>query len=624
MLHYGFQNLDFERQQIRLLHVHPGEFYEHISATISFAYLGDHPKYEALSYVWGDPRVCLDITVDGQTVSITINLWAALRRRKPSTVLESYRVQFLVLTTSVRVRDIQQERVLWVDALCINQEDEFEKSHQVRLMTEIFRNTWRALAWLGEFEEDAALVPEEGLDACRDFGVTMSRDDARTAFQLVEKLSKMSTDGHFTVEEDEVPAGWVSVTRPEVNALNKLMELRWWSRIWTVQEFVLPPRVELVLGNIHCEKALELLASKREEDIWKHDRLSGNCCEAFIQELPDFPALLLYFHNQVASLRSFKRQLPLGHAISRFRSRDCADPRDKIFGLLGLTQPTTRQLVDYALDKKQIYTKCVRYDIFSTNSLRPLMRLVERDRDQSLPSWVPDLEAPVSGGMVSARNTLNLEMKYLDECDMLFSAGTQRSMELKPSSEDELRLGGRRVDSIRRIFQRPPPNIWQNGEGSVLIPRVRADWQKLLESDTHLDLSRYPSGGSFTEAFWRTCTCDVHVPRDRSMRRVTANDGEVVKKGLAQHGYALGTGINPRKTLFISHRGYIGLGSEDTQVGDVLYVLFGGNVPFLLREVPESIGKRGTHTFVGYTYVHGIMDGEVLEADIPDELVTIV
>lgn len=88
MPHYNFQRLELEREQIRLLHVQPGEFHEPVSATMSVAYLGDHPEYEALSYVWGDPRVRLDITLDGQTVSVTINLWAALRRRMPQTVLD--------------------------------------------------------------------------------------------------------------------------------------------------------------------------------------------------------------------------------------------------------------------------------------------------------------------------------------------------------------------------------------------------------------------------------------------------------------------------------------------------------------------------------------------------------
>ncbi|KAH8777525.1 hypothetical protein F5883DRAFT_696048 [Diaporthe sp. PMI_573] len=240
----------------------------------------------------------------------------------------------------------------------------------------------------------------------------------------------------------------------------------------------------------------------------------------------------------------------------------------------------------------------------------------------ALPSWVPDLEAAVPDNL--DRSMLNLKRKYMNGSNLLFSAGTQRDMELRSSREDELRLGGRRMDSIRRIFQKPPPNLWHDGESLVLMQHLRADWHRLLESDPHLDLSHYPSGGTYTEAFYRTCVCDTLGPKDRSIRRVTEDDGEILKNGLAQHGYAPGSGIYPTTTFFITHRGYIGVGPEDTQVGDVLYVLFGGHVPFLLREIPETPERRGSHTFVGHTYVHGIMDGEALKADIQDQEVIIV
>lgn len=81
MARFKFQNLELDKQQIRLLHLQPGEFHDPISATLSVACLGDSPRYEALSYVWGDPNVCLDIYLDRCTLKVTINLWSALRRR---------------------------------------------------------------------------------------------------------------------------------------------------------------------------------------------------------------------------------------------------------------------------------------------------------------------------------------------------------------------------------------------------------------------------------------------------------------------------------------------------------------------------------------------------------------
>lgn len=522
------------------------------------------------------------------------------------------------------VRGLHEERVLWIDSLCINQSDGIEKTYQVGLMTEIYRNTWRGLSWLGEFEEDVVLKPWMDLESYRDSGVTMDKNHAQLAFQFVDKLSKLSTDGHFTLETENVLPGWVSVTRPEVTAIHRLVKLKWFTRIWTVQEFVLPQRVELVLGNVTCEEALVLLESKPEQDMWKHDPLFGRCCQTVAAKLPDFPALLLHFFDQMPSLRKTKRRLPLrlGYSISRFRYRDCADPKDKVFGLLGLNHPSARQLVDYTLEKKQVYTKCVRHDLVSTRSLDALMRLPERSRDSSLPSWVPDLEAAVWDD--PRLNMLTTELRYIIDCIPLFKAGTQRSMDLSPSREDGLQLGGRRVDSIRCICNGPPPMVWLNTGDSLLMPKVRADWRAMIDTDPFLDLDSYPSGGTYTEAFWRTCTCDSHVPRDLDgrARRITVEDEEGVNKKLADGAY--GSGVNPTKTFFVSHQGYIGIGPEDTRVGDIVYVLFGGSVPFLLRGLPDLEETRGSRTFVGHAYVHGVMDGEALEMDIPDEQVIIV
>lgn len=291
-----------------------------------------------------------------------------------------------MLANSCKVRDLHETKVLWVDALCINQEDDAEKSYQVRLMTEIFRNCQRCFVWLGEFEQDVVLKQGTTLDTYRGEGVTMDQANAQLALDFVTKLSELSTGGHFTADQTCLPAGWVNVSPQEVTALNKLMNLKFFDRIWTVQEFILPSRVALVLGTIRCEKALERLVSMDERDLWKHDPSYGECCKAAVEEVPDFPALILaLYENTIALRRKRYKQLTLHNALDNFRIRSTKDPRDKIFGLLGLTDPKTRQLIDYKLSKKQVYIRCVRYGLRTTKSLRPLMRLPESSQDTALP-----------------------------------------------------------------------------------------------------------------------------------------------------------------------------------------------------------------------------------------------
>lgn len=530
----------------------------------------------------------------------------------------------LILTIDNPVRGMHEERVLWIDSICINQADGIEKTHQVELMTEIYKTTWRGLAWLGEFEENIVLKPGTSSQAYRDDGMTMDKNLAQMAFQFVEKLSSLTTDGHFTLDKENLSPGWVGVTQPEVTAIQRLVSLKWFTRIWTVQEYVLPPRIELMLGNITCEEALISLVSKPEWDMLKHYLLEGGCCQAVLANLPGFRESLVEFFNHLNSVRNARRYLPfdLDFTIHRFRYRHCADPKDKVFALLGLTHPEARQLVNYALDKKEVYKELIRYNMKSTNSLQPLMRFSERDRDTSLPSWVPDLGASVFDD--EGCNVFLIEFNYIFYCAPLFRAGNQRLMELSSSKEDRLQLGGRRVDRIKRICTGPSREFWQVGGDSLLMPRLREIRHALLDNDPSLDLNSYPSGGTYTEAFWRTCTCDVDASRDLQglPERIKVGDAERVKSKLDRGTH--GSGMSPMTIFFISHQGHIGIGLEDTQVGDAVYVLFGGNVPFVLRETVEDQEMRGIFTFVGHAYVHGIMDGEVLEKDIPDEQVIIV
>lgn len=128
--------LDHRVQEIRLLSLLPGERGESddvISCRISVADLSNSPRYEALSYRWGDASETRLITIEdeerGATTKfqITVNLFLAMTRLR-----------------------CESERMLWVDAICIDQQNEVEKSVQVGMMRNIYEKAQRTLIWLGE------------------------------------------------------------------------------------------------------------------------------------------------------------------------------------------------------------------------------------------------------------------------------------------------------------------------------------------------------------------------------------------------------------------------------------------------------------------------------------------
>ncbi|VUC38080.1 unnamed protein product, partial [Clonostachys rosea] len=126
---YG--NLEISGRQIRLLTILSTE--PEISCRLEVANLGDAKQFNALSYVWGDPTVTDTILVNGHRIQATTNLVSALQYA-PRHLGESKHAMSLKL---------------WVDAICINQEDLKEKSHQVSLMKDIYSQSGVVLCWLG-------------------------------------------------------------------------------------------------------------------------------------------------------------------------------------------------------------------------------------------------------------------------------------------------------------------------------------------------------------------------------------------------------------------------------------------------------------------------------------------
>jgi hypothetical protein len=137
---------------------------------------GQAPIYEALSYVWGSKQNLKSIILDNQSFDITPNLFSALQH----------------------LRDDKFPRVIWVDAVCINQNDT-EKESQIALMAEIYAKASRVVIWLGDSD---------------------GNDDPFAAIRLAAQCSTgHSAAGAFNAE----------VCRQNIP---QLLERPWFQRIW--------------------------------------------------------------------------------------------------------------------------------------------------------------------------------------------------------------------------------------------------------------------------------------------------------------------------------------------------------------------------------------------------------
>jgi hypothetical protein len=130
---YHYSPLSSKSDIIRLLRLLPGKDKQSSIRCELFEYtLRDvdalSNPYEALSYVWGGEEKPRSITIDDQELSITQNLHTAL----------------------LRLRNRGIPRVVWVDAVCINQVDENEKEHQISVIPEVYAKASSVIVWLGE------------------------------------------------------------------------------------------------------------------------------------------------------------------------------------------------------------------------------------------------------------------------------------------------------------------------------------------------------------------------------------------------------------------------------------------------------------------------------------------
>lgn len=119
-------------RDIRLVSLHPAlEYDAPLICDLDVTSLDDAPKFEALSYVWGSSARQFPAVCTGIGITLTDNLADALQR----------------------LRDKTRFRIIWIDALCINQEDIPERNQQVLLMSQIYQKA-AVIIWLGEADDD--------------------------------------------------------------------------------------------------------------------------------------------------------------------------------------------------------------------------------------------------------------------------------------------------------------------------------------------------------------------------------------------------------------------------------------------------------------------------------------
>ncbi|KAM0350539.1 hypothetical protein ACHAPU_003022 [Fusarium lateritium] len=567
-----YASLDISNPFIRLLVLQPGELDDSIEGNILVVNLDDSPNYETLSYVWGDATLELTVTVAGQPVVVTDNLHAALRR----------------------VRYTDRGRVLWVDALCIHQLDIKEKTHQVTMMGRIYKDSQQCIVWLGEISNEEKL------------GYTA--EDVHTAFDMIRLVADEELEGHLPANLS------TSIARKAATSALSGMMLRknkWWLRIWTIQEAVLTGQKTIVWGDASISWAKCVEAAKEMAEPWQQHRRVVDLLspELYSWDINEFitPFISLELTKEDA--------LPLFTA-HRWRYREATDPRDKVYGLIGLVNRAHIPSIncDYALSTAAVFAKFTLDMLRSERSLSPLIGWRgESHATPGLPTWALD--------MVRPSPLINWGCKFWEHYDRYHFSSADDSSELVLDTlcnESVLCLKGIIVDTVCLVDEGIAV------DEKVMLPnedfvRVIERRQNILKDFVERSSDNLVSDRDRKNAFWRTMLGDAITYDERVTRRAVPEDEDLFDQFL--NGCEWNDAAESLRSMvlnqsfFITKSGLLGIGPPHIRNGDVVCVLLGGRVPFILRPVEgdtKGFGDQEGFSFVGDSYVHSIMDGELL------------
>ncbi|KAI1406765.1 HET-domain-containing protein [Hypoxylon sp. FL1857] len=348
--------------------------------------------YTALSYVWGNPTAADRIVLDsrGSGITITANLAAALRDIRHST----------------RVHHV------WVDALCINQQDIPERNQQVPLMRDIYYGASRTIIYLGSPNPEAELILRR---------VSRSTPtDANTIRDLV-----------FVPEQERSDN---KVLREALDALTKDLVTRpWFERVWTYQELILSkdPWVQFGRLKVQWTELCNIFPRPSVAPGKSNEVLTG------MNRVRDA------FH--VSTKEKYDTRKLWQILKSRIGSR-ATDPRDMIYANLGVHSDrhiVKEQIkVDYNKTIRDVFIEAGHYVVKNGTLGEALYGITNSPLRSILPSWVPDWGVEISPELLkkeqakmsgSVPSSLNNDLLFVT--DKAYSLDVERITSLIPPPE---------------------------------------------------------------------------------------------------------------------------------------------------------------------------------------------
>jgi hypothetical protein len=545
--------------EIRLLVLEPRSDSHQVICRLEHRLLSGDPDFEALSYCWGVDSKVEQAICDGKTLKITASLFSALSH------------------LSLK----RKERWLWVDAICINQDDDHEKNHQVSMMGTIYHSARKTVVWLGEDKE------------------------VETAVGRLERL-----------RVPIIPPSSASSSRNLTRQIAPIFDCAWFQRLWVVQEVALASECEVVAGykQVALDK-MEALLNSYSDMIWKHRELFN------VSSAVNFTSIC-QIHNDIQTGRS--SPIFLLELLQLTEEFDVTNKRDRLYALFGLSRVSKGFPIKYDNQNRTVNDVFVDFAAWALSEFEDLALLsFTRGPDDTLPapSWAP------SYGMCGLPNS------FLNICPTFSIWGTTLPGTNSSSSSSHGRNGP------------STPGSSDGGSGDTPTSWFDVDGQTLLLTGMFLDTVQDTIHEAFNAAAeegkrraldaardWACRIARGSEPRAATIRRLAA--ALILESGDDEHNFLTAV-VEHMQQRHISHKHHkrlidglctwaryrclgftaggrlawlprrISRPSCDAWVDDRICIFRGGRLPYVVRTVGD-----GTYSLVGECWVQGMMHGE--------------
>ena len=603
------RRLKTEINEIRLLLLHPGGASDKLICSLLYASLNDSTlKYEVVSYTWGEPQPAEIIELEGLPFSIRPNLGSFL----------------------YQVRGEDSARLIWVDAVCINQDDDDERSSQVRIMTRIYEQASYVRVWLGPEAQGSSLA----MSLIRE--LTETSDDSfesnEAAWNVQEDAARILYDYYLALEgpeelDQKIAAAYKKDgSNKQWIAFYDLLDRPYWTRVWVFQELICAKRIVVTCGASWVDwRELVLVlrnAAESDEEELRGFGLLRNGSPLVVQQLRGARGVSK-LENPPSGIEKvkFNGHVKLSRLLISQRERECTVPKDRVYAMLGIASETSSGAfpVDYHMDVYETYRSLFQFLATEHGDLDSLSASGIGSSDSKRPSWVPDWnEAPSTTSLhiilanvgLSACRSLAFMGDFSYDGRILNADGIgidtvhKLSDSLNPSESSFSYIKREAVlDMARMIMDLHPrsgPEL--NREDAYrLIGLARA-----LSADRPPGRRRKVSGEAIALPMCIILGLKNHDPdvSDADHENIRATIEELM------FGFSLAT---TNRRFCISKKGHHGLVPLDTRQHDILCIITGCSTPMVLRPVEEH------YVVIGEAYVQGFMAGEALNEAIENK-----